>query len=168
MESLKTIGHIRKKILDEAALRHAIARWNFKSKKIVFTNGCFDILHLGHIDYLAKAADEGDVLIIGMNTDDSTTRLKGPERPINSQEQRAMVLASLHFVDAVILFDEPTPLRLIEMIQPDVLVKGGDYQIKDIVGNELVTAKNGSVKTIDFLPGYSTSAIEEKIRRSKK
>ncbi len=141
--------------------------WRILSKKIVFTNGCFDILHLGHIDYLSKAAKEGDVLVIGVNTDKSTSNLKGPHRPINNEEQRSMILASLRFTDAVILFDEPTPYELIKLVQPDVLVKGADYKAEEIVGYDVVTAKGGKVKTIEFLPGYSTSKIEEKIRNSK-
>jgi len=164
---MKELELIKAKIFDAGLLRRQLAVWKFQSKKIVFTNGCFDILHLGHIDYLAKAADEGDILIMGVNTDASTSKLKGPHRPINSQEQRSTILASLHFVDAVILFDEPTPYELIKLVEPDVLIKGGDYQIKDIVGYDIVTSKGGSVKTIDFLPGYSTTMIEDKIRGVK-
>ena len=155
---------IRKKIFTIEALQHEIYRWHFLSKKIVFTNGCFDILHLGHVDYLNKAADLGDVLIVGVNTDASTSNLKGPHRPINNQEQRTMLLAALHFVDAVILFDEPTPLELIKKVVADVLVKGSDYNLSNIVGADVVQSNGGIVKTIDFLPGYSTSGIEEKIR----
>ena len=164
---MQTLDLVKSKIFDAESLKRQLAIWRFQSKKIVFTNGCFDILHLGHIDYLAKASDEGDVLIIGVNTDHSTAKLKGPHRPINNQEQRSMILASLHFVDGVILFDEPTPYELIKLVQPEVLIKGGDYQPKDIVGYDVVTAKGGQVKTIDFLPGYSTTMIEEKIRTSK-
>ena len=165
-QKLSTLEIIRSKIIERNNLEHDLNRWRFFSKKIVFTNGCFDILHLGHIDYLAKAADEGDILIIGLNTDASTGNLKGPNRPINDQEQRAMVLASLHFVTAVILFDETTPYELIKQIQPDVLIKGSDYQPEQIAGYDIVMAKKGLVKTIDFLPGYSTTLIEEKIRKS--
>lgn len=161
-----TLDIIRSKIIDRSVIEHDLNRWRFFSKKIVFTNGCFDILHLGHIDYLAKAADEGDILIIGLNSDASTTNLKGPGRPVNAQEQRAMILASLHFVTAVVLFDEPTPYELIKQIQPDVLIKGSDYKPEQIAGYDIVMAKNGLVKTIDFLPGYSTTLIEEKIRKS--
>ncbi len=164
MEKLTSLEIIKSKIIARENLIHEIMRWRFFSKKVVFTNGCFDILHLGHIDYLSKAADEGDVLVIGMNTDASTTRLKGPNRPINDQIQRSMVLASLHFVTAVVLFDEPTPYDLIKEIQPDVLVKGSDYKPEQIAGYDIVMAKKGQVKTIDFLPGYSTTLIEEKIK----
>ena len=134
------------------------------SKKIVFTNGCFDILHLGHIAYLAKASEEGDVLIVGVNTDRSTNKLKGPGRPINDERQRSLVLASLRFVDAVVLFDEDTPYELIRIIEPDILVKGADYAPEAIVGYDLVTARGGLVKTIELVPGYSTTAIERKMR----
>lgn len=137
--------------------------WRFIQKKIVFTNGCFDLLHMGHIDYLSKAADLGDVLIIGLNTDRSVSEIKGPKRPISDQHSRAHVLASLSFVSAVILFDESTPYDLIHFIQPDVLVKGADYKPEQIVGYDIVKAKGGIVQTIDYLPGYSTTAIEQKI-----
>jgi rfaE bifunctional protein nucleotidyltransferase chain/domain len=166
MQKPNSLEIIRNKILSGDSLTHQLSLWRFFSKKIVFTNGCFDILHLGHIDYLAKAADEGDVLIIGMNTDASTSGLKGPNRPINDQQQRSLILASLHFVDAVVLFDEPTPYELIKEIQPDVLIKGSDYKPEQIAGFDIVMAKGGKVKTIDFVPGYSTTLIEEKIRKS--
>ena len=161
---MKALELIQAKIFDKQSLQKQITIWRFQNKKIVFTNGCFDILHLGHVDYLTKASDEGDILIVGVNTDLSVSKLKGPERPINKEEQRSMILASLHFIDAVILFDQETPYELIHSIQPDVLIKGADYDPKDIVGYDIVTAKGGQVKTIDLLPGYSTSAIEQKIR----
>ena len=165
---MKTLETIQSKIFNKETLEKQIAIWKFLGKKIVFTNGCFDILHLGHIDYLSHAADEGDILIIGVNTDRATSTLKGPHRPINKEQQRAMILASLHFTDAVILFDEETPYELIKMVQPDVLIKGGDYKPEEIVGYDIVTSRGGTVKTIDFLPGYSTSIIEEKIIKSRK
>jgi len=161
---MKTLELIRSKIVDATALQKQAVLWRFKNKKIVFTNGCFDILHLGHVDYLAKAADEGDVLVVGVNTDRSTQKLKGEGRPINDEVQRSMVLASLHFVDAVVLFDEDTPYELILTLQPDVLIKGADYDPKKIVGYDVVTSRGGQVKTIDILAGYSTTAIEQKIR----
>ena len=159
---------IKQKILSSYTLEKEIRRWNFLSKKIVFTNGCFDILHLGHIDYLSKAADLGDILIIGVNTDEGVARLKGPSRPICDQTQRTMILASLHIVDAVVLFNEDTPYELIKVVQPDVLVKGADYKPDDIVGYDIVKAKNGIVTTIEYLPGYSTSEIESKIKGNLK
>jgi rfaE bifunctional protein nucleotidyltransferase chain/domain len=160
---MKKLEFISSKILDREELRRACALWNFKGMKVVFTNGCFDILHLGHIEYLAKAANLGDVLVIGINTDQSVHRIKGESRPINDEHSRSMVVASLGFVTAVVLFDEETPYELIKTIQPDILVKGRDYKPKDIVGNDIVLAKGGKVKTIDLTPGYSTSAIVQKI-----
>ena len=168
MEPLTHLDIIKRKIIDLNQLQHALYRWRFLSKKLVFTNGCFDILHLGHIDYLSKASDLGDILIVGVNSDASTSRLKGPHRPINNEEQSSILLAALHFIDAVIVFDDPTPLELIKMVRPDVLVKGSDYNLSNIVGADVVQSYNGQVKTIDFLPGYSTTLIEEKIISGKK
>jgi rfaE bifunctional protein nucleotidyltransferase chain/domain len=148
----------------QQALQSQLDLWRREKQTIVFTNGCFDILHRGHVDYLSKAADLGNKLIIGVNTDASVSKLKGPHRPIQDQESRMLILASLTFVDAVILFDEPTPYELIKLVQPDILVKGSDYQVENIVGYDIVQAKGGKIKTIDFIPGYSTSAIESKIK----
>lgn len=148
---------------DLASALPTIIEWKNKHEKIVFSNGCFDLMHLGHIDYLAKAADLGTKLVVGLNSDASTHKLKGPNRPITNQISRAGVLASLFFVDAVIIFDDQTPLILIENIKPNVLVKGADYAIDDIVGAKEVLSLGGEVKTIAFLEGYSTSAIETKI-----
>lgn len=145
-------------------LLHKIAMWNDGGEKIVFTNGVFDLLHRGHVDYLAKARDLGDRLIIGVNTDASVSKLKGPHRPIQDEYSRMLILASFEFVDAVILFGDQTPYELIKMVQPDILVKGSDYKAEDIVGYDIVMAKGGFVKTIDFIPGFSTSLIEKKIR----
>ncbi|GAP45232.1 cytidyltransferase-like domain [Lentimicrobium saccharophilum] len=155
---------IQQKILRQPDLDRMLAYWRFRDQKIVFTNGCFDIIHLGHIDYLAKAAALGNKLIIGLNTDASTRRLKGPHRPINDENARAMIMASFSFVDAVVLFDEDTPYDLIRTIQPDILVKGADYRAEDIVGYDIVKSKGGSVVTLEYLPGYSTSLIEKRIR----
>ena len=168
MEPLKQLDIINRKIVDLNTLQHKLYRWRFLSKKIVFTNGCFDILHLGHIDYLSKASDLGDILIIGVNSDASTRKLKGPNRPINDEKQRSVLLAALHFIDSVIVFDDPTPLELIKFIKPDVLVKGSDYNLSNIVGADVVQSYNGLVKTIEFLPGYSTTMIEEKIISGRK
>ena len=145
-----------------SSLLQVISIWRAEGKKIVFTNGCFDLLHLGHIDYLAKAADLGGILIIGLNTDNSVRILKGKGRPINNNHSRATLLAALSFVDAVTLFDEETPYNLISSIEPDILVKGSDYKIEEIAGHEIVQAKGGKVITIDLLPGYSTTLIEDK------
>jgi D-glycero-beta-D-manno-heptose 1-phosphate adenylyltransferase len=156
---------IRKKIFTytDADFQRMLTIWQFQGRKIVFTNGCFDILHLGHIDYLSKAKDLGDLLIIGLNTDLSVSKIKGKNRPIQDEISRAMVLASLGFVDAIVFFGEDTPYNLIKTIQPDILVKGADYKPEDIVGYDIVTNKGGKVVTIEFLEGYSTTAIEKKI-----
>jgi rfaE bifunctional protein nucleotidyltransferase chain/domain len=155
---------IEKKIFQSKELVfHLLNQWRFQQKKIVFTNGCFDLLHKGHIDYLSKAADLGDLLIVGLNSDHSVSTIKGPKRPINDQIARAYLLASLFFVDTIILFNEDTPYELIKFIGPDVLVKGSDYKPEEIVGYDIVNNRGGKVKTIDFLPGYSTSGIEQTI-----
>lgn len=138
--------------------------WKFKSKKIVFTNGCFDILHKGHIEYLANAAGAGDILVVGLNSDDSVSRLKGKNRPLQNQDSRSLVLASLSFVNAVIVFEEDTPLELIKTVKPDVLVKGADYKINDIAGADIVTAYGGVVMTVGFIEGYSSSSIINKLQ----
>jgi D-glycero-beta-D-manno-heptose 1-phosphate adenylyltransferase len=155
---------IQQKILNRQDLQQALEIWNNSKSKIVFTNGCFDLVHRGHIDYLSKAADLGDILIIGLNTDKSVSRLKGINRPIIDQQSRALLLASFFFVSAVVMFDEDTPYQLIKEIQPDVLIKGADYTVEEIVGHDIVLAKGGNVITLDFLPGFSTSAIEKKIK----
>jgi rfaE bifunctional protein nucleotidyltransferase chain/domain len=156
---------LTEKIFDSnEQLAKQVMSWQIHNEKVVFTNGCFDILHLGHIDYLAKAADLGDRLIIGVNTDSSVSSIKGPSRPIIDELTRATKLAALLFVDAVILFGEDTPLTLIEAVKPDVLVKGGDYTIDSIVGADAVLARGGTVDVIPFLPGHSTTAIIDKIK----
>ena len=137
---------------------NTLSMWRFKNDKIVFTNGCFDILHKGHIEYLAK-------LVIGLNTDASVKRLKGDSRPVNDENARALLLASLVFVDEVIFFDTDTPRDLIDFVQPDVLVKGGDYKSEEIVGHDIVKAKGGEVITINFIEGYSTTSMIEKMKK---
>lgn len=164
MNKFENLVLVEKKILTIEKLQPFLSIWRFKDQKIVFTNGCFDLLHLGHIDYLAKAADLGNKLVIGLNTDSSTASLKGPNRPITNQTSRAHLLASLFFVDAVVLFNDETPLELIKAVKPDVLVKGADYTFDKIVGADIVLANGGEVKTIEYLSGYSTSAIEQKIK----
>ena len=155
---------LRSKIYSEEKLLKQLMIWRLQNKKIVFTNGCFDILHLGHIDCLSKAADMGNVLIVGINSDNSVRQLgKGKSRPIQDENSRALIVASLHFVNAVILFQDKTPYHLIQAIQPDVLVKGGDWEKEKIVGYDIVTSKGGTVATIPYLTGYSTSFIEKKI-----
>jgi D-glycero-beta-D-manno-heptose 1-phosphate adenylyltransferase len=163
MTKLQTI---ESKVVALDQLHRYVNTWRLKDQKIVFTNGCFDLLHLGHVDYLSKAADLGHKLVIGLNSDLSTSNLKGPSRPITNEISRARLLASLFFVDAVILFDEETPLDLITAIKPDVLVKGADYTIDKIVGANVVLANSGEVRTIEYIDGYSTTAIEQKIKNS--
>lgn len=139
-----------------------IQKWQQNGEKVVFTNGCFDILHLGHVDYLEKARQKGQRLVVGLNSDDSVKRLKGENRPINSEYARARLLASLGFTDAIIIFAEDTPLDLITSLLPDILVKGSDYSVENIVGATEVIANGGSVETIDLVEGYSTTKIIEK------
>jgi len=152
------------KIWEREEARQFAAGIKASGKRIVFTNGCFDILHAGHVTYLQEAATLGDFLVVGVNSDDSVKRLdKSPARPLQNEFSRSTVLAALQFVGAVIVFDEDTPLELIQAVKPDVLVKGADYKIEDILGAKEVLAAGGEVKTLEFLPGYSTSNIEKKI-----
>ena len=156
-----TVADIEKKII-------SAAQWSKpEGRKVVFTNGCFDILHRGHATYLAQARELGDLLVVGLNTDASVQRLKGPSRPINNQYDRAFLLASLACVDFVILFDEDTPEQLIHTVWPDVLVKGGDYTIDTIVGADFVLQNGGTVTTIPFVDGYSTTSTLNKINHQK-
>ena len=155
--------HFSEKIFDLDSIIEKVNNWKNKNH-IVFTNGCFDILHLGHIDYLFKASKLGDKLIVGVNTDKCIQSIKGKNRPIQNEFARASILASLSCVDAVILFDDDTPKQLIELIQPNTLVKGADYKIKDIVGRDFVISYGGNVETIPFLEGYSTSHIINSIK----
>ena len=158
---------LNNKILSKEAVIKRINIWRMFNKKIVFTNGCFDVLHQGHVDYLCQAKDLGNVLIVGLNTDNSVKRLnKSPERPINKEQSRALVLASLVLVDAVVLFDEDNPYELIKAIQPDVLVKGADYKAEDIVGYDIVKARGGEVATIKLTEGFSTTELIKKIKTS--
>ncbi|MGD0709736.1 MAG: D-glycero-beta-D-manno-heptose 1-phosphate adenylyltransferase [Bacteroidales bacterium] len=149
---------------DKLKFLRKIAFWNFRSYKIVFTNGCFDILHPGHLDYLSRAADMGNVLIVGLNSDSSVKKIKGSSRPINNENDRALILASLSFIKAVVLFEEETPYELIKATNPDILIKGSDYNIDKIIGYDIVKAKGGEIITIDFVEGYSTSLLIEKIK----
>jgi len=156
---------IQSKIIDINNIEPLLTLWKLKNRKLVFTNGCFDIIHRGHVEYLAEAANCGNELIVGVNTDNSVQRLKGKMRPVQDEIARAMIIAALQFVSAVILFDDDTPYELIKRIQPDVLIKGSDYDIKNIVGYDIVKAKGGEVKTIDFIDGYSTTSIIEKLKK---
>lgn len=150
-------------ITDKRRLRHLITRLKYEKKKVVFTNGCFDIIHPGHTSYLESAKSLGDVLIVGLNSDVSTRSIKGFKRPINDQQSRATVLLSLRAVDYVYMFNEPTPSEVIKIVKPDILVKGGDWQKKDIVGADFVESYNGRVITIPVITDTSTTGIIERI-----
>lgn len=154
------------KIVSLQQLQNLREEWKKAGYKVVFTNGCFDIVHLGHIDYLEKSAALGSKLIVGLNTDTSVTQLKGPRRPINEEYARARMLAAFAFVDAVVLFADDTPLKLIEQLTPDILVKGNDYAIDDIVGAKHVMANGGEVKTVDLVAGFSTTNLIDKIQKA--
>jgi rfaE bifunctional protein nucleotidyltransferase chain/domain len=156
---------IPQKIYELPALLKQVNRWRMLGKTIAFTNGCFDILHQGHIASLSDAAREADMLIVGLNADTSTRRLKGPGRPVNDQHARSIVMASLLMVDAVTLFDEDTPLNLINAIRPDVLVKGGDYTLEQVVGAKEVMSWGGRVVINPIVAGFSTTGILDKINK---
>jgi rfaE bifunctional protein nucleotidyltransferase chain/domain len=160
---MEQIDPLNSKILNIAESERLLARLRFLNKTIVFTNGCFDIIHRGHIEYLLKASELGDVLLIGLNSDSSVKKIKGDNRPVQDQEARAKIIASMFFVSYVVIFDEETPFNLIKIVQPDILVKGGDYEIKDIVGYDIVTNKGGKVLTIPFVSGCSTTSIISKM-----
>src|ERR1700759_2196872 len=153
------------KISDLPKLKETISAWKNEGKKVVFTNGVFDLLHIGHITYMAKASELGDKLIIGLNSDESVKRIKGDDRPVNDQNSRAALLAALFFVDAIVVFEEDTPLNIINAVMPDILVKGAHSAIKNILGGKEVIANGGEVKTIDFVEGYSSTSIIQKIRK---
>ena len=157
---------LQSKIVDRDRLERLVHLWRFKGYKIVFTNGCFDILHPGHIHLLSSAADLGNILIVGLNSDDSVKRLKGADRPINDERHRAELLASLFYVNSVVVYPEDTPQRLIELVKPDVLVKGGDYEADKIVGADVVKRNGGEVKVIELVQGYSTTSLLEKMQGS--
>ena len=148
-------------------LKSTISAWQNSGEKVVFTNGVFDVLHIGHVTYLAKAAELGDKLIIGLNSDASVKRIKGESRPINNEANRAALLAALFFVDAIVIFGEDTPLNLISTLLPDILVKGADYTVENIVGAKEVLANGGEVKTIDFVDGHSSTSIIEKLKNQQ-
>jgi len=152
------------KICDLETLKCKVDFWQSEGDKVVFTNGVFDLLHIGHITYMAKAANLGDRLIVGLNADSSVRRIKGPTRPVNDQSNRAALLAALFFVDGIVVFEEDTPLNLITTLLPDILVKGADYAIENIVGSKEVIANGGEVKTIDLVEGYSSTSIIQRIQ----
>jgi len=160
----KSLEILNSKILDKERLLVKLTDWKEENKKIVFTNGCFDLIHLGHIEVIARSADLGDILIIGVNTDNSIKRLKGPNRPIVEEISRAKQLAALEFVDAVVFFDQDTPIDLIKVINPNVITKGGDYNTDQVIGNDIVIQNDGEVVIIPLTQGYSTTSILEKIK----
>lgn len=162
---MKNPDFVLSKLFSVSGLLQQDTRWKFLGKKTVFTNGCFDILHQGHIYSLSQAAKEADILVVGVNSDASVRKLKGNLRPVNDQASRCLLLASLLIVDAVVIFDEDTPLEIISAFLPDVLVKGGDYTLEQIVGAKEVMANGGRVVINPILPGFSTSGIIEKIHR---
>lgn len=153
----------KSKIRTRSETADEVQNWQGKGLNVVFTNGCFDLLHRGHIAYLSDAAALGDKLVIGVNSDASVRALKGPNRPLQDEVSRMEILAALEFVDAVVLFSEATPLELLREIMPNTLVKGGDYSRNTIVGADLIEENGGSVRVLPFLPGYSTTAIEQRI-----
>jgi rfaE bifunctional protein nucleotidyltransferase chain/domain len=161
---MKQSKQISQKLFDKEELKLQLNRWDLLSRKIAFTNGVFDILHQGHIKLLSEAATYADILIVGVNSDASVKRLKGNNRPINAEASRALVLAALIMVDAVIIFEEDTPLEIINIIKPQVLIKGGDYTIDTIIGAKEVIANNGEVKIIPVEEGYSTTSIINKMK----
>ncbi len=160
---MSNLTQIEEKIQTREQIADTVARWQAAGERVVFTNGCFDLLHYGHLHYLADARDLGSRLVVGLNSGDSVRRLKGPSRPINDELTRSHLLAALSVVDAVVIFDEDTPLELIRAVQPDVLVKGGDWQPEQMVGAGLVQARGGRVLSLPFVDGYSTTNIERKI-----
>lgn len=163
------LPHFSKKIYREGKLpAETLADWKTYGHSLVFTNGCFDLLHRGHIHYLYEAAQLGDKLIIGLNSDESVARIKGLGRPVKNEENRSEILAALSFVDMVILFEEDTPLDLIEKITPDVLVKGGDWPVEKIVGAEWVLQHGGRVETLSFIVGESSTTIIDRIKKMNK
>lgn len=155
---------IQQKILSKSDAVSLVKQWQSEGHVVVFSNGCFDIIHPGHSDYLSRAAALGDKLVLGLNSDESVRRLKGENRPVIPQEDRARLLASFQFVDMVVIFDEDTPAKLIDSIIPDVLVKGKDYEIKDIVGANTVLQNGGRVETIELTHGFSTTELIRKIK----
>ena len=160
------LNKINNKIFSLDDLKNQVNAWKQAGEEVVFTNGCFDIIHRGHIEVLAQTADLGDRLIIGLNSDTSIQKLKGKNRPIIEEQCRAILLASLEFVDAVVIFSEDTPLKLISALLPDVLAKGGDYEIETIVGHEIVQNNGGEVILVPFVDGFSSTTIIEKIKNS--
>ncbi len=160
----KKLNNLKAKIFNIKDLSQIIREWRLNGDKIIFTNGCFDLIHLGHLEILARSADLGDKLIVGLNSDMSIKKIKGNSRPIIQEDSRAKQLAAIEFIDAVILFNEDTPYDLISFINPDIITKGGDYKKNDVIGNELMNKKAGKVVIIPLTQGFSTTSILEKIK----
>lgn len=160
---MTNFSQIQQKIQDFETIAATLAQWRAAGQRIVFTNGCFDLLHYGHLHYLAAARDLADRLVVGLNSAASVRRLKGPNRPINDELTRTHTLAALQMIDAVVVFEDDTPLELIKIVLPDFLVKGGDWKPEQIVGSEIVLANGGQVRSLPFVEGYSTTNIEQKI-----
>ena len=164
---MTNLEKIKSKIYSLKQLQTVVKKWKKCGEKVVFSNGCFDIIHRGHLEILAHSADLGSKLIIGINSDKSVKNLKGKNRPIINEDSRSILLASLDFIDAVILFSEETPYNLIKTLQPDILAKGGDYSLKSVVGHEIVKENGGEVVLVPFIQGYSSTSIIEKIKKLK-
>ena len=162
---MSNLQNITSKIYSLSDLKIQSDKWKENGEKIVFTNGCFDLVHRGHVEVLANTADLGDRLIIGLNSDVSIQKIKGKNRPIIDENSRAILLASLQFVDAIVLFSEDTPKQLIETIEPNVLAKGGDYKVEEIAGHEVVLQNGGEVILVPFIDGFSTTNIVDKIKQ---
>ena len=163
---MSRLNKINSKIFSPDDLKNQVNAWKQAGEEVVFTNGCFDIIHRGHIEVLAQTADLGEKLIVGLNSDSSIRKLKGKDRPIIDEQARAVLLATLTFVDAVVLFSEETPINLISTLLPDVLAKGGDYEIETIVGHEIVQNNGGKVILVPFVDGFSSTTIIDKIKKS--
>ncbi|HOY20296.1 MAG TPA: D-glycero-beta-D-manno-heptose 1-phosphate adenylyltransferase [Haliscomenobacter sp.] len=163
---MSALVQIEAKIHSWESAQAIVQQWQKQGETVVFTNGCFDLLHYGHLHYLAQARDLGHRLVLGLNSAGSVCRLKGPHRPINDELTRTWQMAALTFIDAVVVFEEDTPWELLQVLQPDILVKGGDYAPETIVGADIVLARGGKVLTLPFIEGYSTTALEQKIKNS--
>ncbi len=163
---MRHIDIIYNKIIPRAEIAGLAAKWRANGDRIVFTNGCFDLIHRGHIEYLSRAADLSERMIVGLNTDASVSRLKGKSRPVVDEESRALLMGAFEFVDAVVYFDEDTPYELIKEVQPDILVKGSDYKIEEIIGYDIVLARGGVVETINLVDGFSTTTLIERIKKT--
>lgn len=153
---------IRLRVLERSSLVQRALEWKSAGETVVFTNGCFDILHVGHLQTLSRAKEQGTILVVGINSDNSVSRLKGPTRPINSEKDRALLLAGLRCVDAVTIFEEDTPIALLDVLQPHIHVKGGDYRVEDLPEAEVVQKHGGRIVIIDLVPGRSTTGLIEK------